>query len=50
MDTGKALSRVLLISADLVNNLLVSDVIELEIDKTGRWIEVEYLVSWLIRS
>ncbi|MFP3159967.1 MAG: hypothetical protein RXQ95_00900 [Vulcanisaeta sp.] len=39
MDTGKALSKVLLISADLVNNLLVSDVIELEIDKTGRWIE-----------
>jgi hypothetical protein len=39
MDTGKALSKVLLISADLVNNLLVSEVIGLETDKASRWIE-----------
>lgn len=39
MDTGKALSKVLLISADLVNNLLVSEVIGLETDKASKWIE-----------
>ncbi|MCG2863411.1 MAG: hypothetical protein L7H10_03825 [Vulcanisaeta sp.] len=38
IDTGKALGRALLIGADLVNNSLINDVVELESDKVSRWI------------